>query len=176
MIAVCLAHGRGYASTATEYAVKAAFLYNFAKYIQWPRTSAALPNRPFTIGVIGKDPFGPPLDDAMRGQSVQRRAIVVRRFTRIEEVANCDVLFVSSSESGSLPRILQALGNAPVLTVGDMDQFAAHGGMINLVIEETRVVFEINVEAVKRAGLKPGSQLLRLARIVKQSEPEPTSK
>jgi YfiR/HmsC-like len=163
---LCFAPVRGDPTTPSEYEVKAAFIYNFAKYVSWPEASTSEKKKPFVIGVIGKDPFGQALDAAMRGRSVEGRAVFVERYGKVEEVADCDILFISSSEKNNLHRILEALHKAPVLTVGDMDQFAERGGMINLTTEEKRVRFEINVEAAERAGLKPGSQLLRLARIV----------
>jgi hypothetical protein len=166
---LCSAPVRADSTTLTEYQVKAAFIYNFAKYVRWPEASTSETKRPFVIGVIGRDPFGQALDDAIRGQSLQGRAVSVKRFGRVEEVADCDILFVSSSEKNNLQSILDVLHEAPVLTIGDMDRFAERGGMINLTTEEARVRFEINVEAAERAGLKPGSQLLRLARIVSDS-------
>jgi hypothetical protein len=153
----------------SEYQVKAAFIYNFTKYIQWPKPSASATSRPFVIGVIGKDPFGPVLDDVMSGQNVQQRAVVVKRFRRVDDVVNCDVLFVGSSERNNLQRIFDVLRRTPVLTISDMDQFAEQGGMINLTTEDKRIRFEMNVQAIDRAGLKAGSQLYRLARIVYES-------
>jgi len=152
----------------TEYEVKAAFIYNFAKYVQWPPPPHSDSNAPFVIGLLGKDPFGAILDEAMNGQSVQGRLIVVRRFARIEEI-DCDILFVCPSERRNLPKIFGALRRRPVLTIGDMDQFAELGGMINLTTEEKRIRFDMNPEAMHRAGLKAGSQLFRFARIVSES-------
>jgi hypothetical protein len=151
----------------TEYEVKAAFIYNFARYIQWPKESDN--NKPFVIAVLGKDPFGAALDDAVRGQKVQGRPVVIKRFTKIDDVSDCDILFVCASESGHLQQIFAALHHAPVLTIGDVDRFAELGGMINLTTEESRIRFEMNVQAIERAGLKAGSQLLRLARIVTET-------
>ena len=156
------------AAPPTEYEVKAAFLYNFAKYVQWPSSARSDTNGPFVIGVLGKDPFGPILDRAMNGQSVQGRVIVVRRFVRIEEI-ECDLLFVSSSENRNLQKIFDALHRRAVLTVGDSHQFAELGGMFNLTTEENRIHFDMNPEAIQRAGLKAGSQLFRFARIVRHS-------
>lgn len=152
------------AATPTEYEVKAAFLYNFAKYVQWPPPSRST----FVIAVLGKDPFGSVLDEAMNGQSVQRRSIVIRRLARIEDVTGCDILFISSSERRNVQTVFTALHRLPVLTVADMDQFAEGGGMINLTTEGKHVRFEMNPDAIRRAGLKAGSQLYRLARIVKE--------
>jgi hypothetical protein len=167
---LCSAPVRADPPAPTEYEVKAAFIYNFAKYVRWPEASTSETGKPFVIGVIGRDPFGQVLDDAVRGQSLQGRAVSVKRFGKLDEVGDCDLLFISSSEKSNLQRILEVLHKAPVLTIGDMDRFADRGGMINLTTEEKRVRFEINVEAAERAGLKPGSQLLRLARIVSDSQ------
>ena len=152
----------------TEYEVKAAFIYNFAKYVQWPPPPHSDSNAPFVIGVLGKDPFGKVLDEAMKGQTVQGRLIIVRRFVRTDEI-DCDILFVCSSERQSLQKILEALRRRPVLTIGEMDQFAELGGMINLTREQNRVHFDMNPQAIRRAGLKAGSQLFRLARIVNEA-------
>ena len=165
-----IAHARGQPTTSTEYELKAAFIFNFAKYIRWPASSTAEVNKPFVIGLIGKDPFGSVLDDTMRGQNIDSRVVVVRRFARIDDIVNCNILFVGSSERGNLQSIFAALRKAPVLTVSDMDQFAESGGMINLITEANHVRFAINLEAVERVGLKPGSQLLRLARPVTESK------
>lgn len=150
---------------STEYQVKAAFLYNFAKFIEWP--PEALPEgRPFVIGVLGHDPFGSALDEAVAGKTVRDRRIVVRRFSRIDEAADSHILFIGDSEAENLPRILKRLGPAPVLAVSDLPRFAEQGGMVQLVMEQSRVRFAINVGSMERAGLKPSSQLLKLARIV----------
>lgn len=164
--ALCLASVPASTGAPTEYEVKAVFIYNFARYIQWPPSAVPDARRAFVVGLIGKDPFGPTLDHVMRGQSIADRAVVVRRFGSVEDIVNCDILFVASSERKNLRGILDALDRAPVLTVGDMDQFAERGGMINLTTEANRIRFEVNLEAVSRARLKAGSKLLRLAKIV----------
>jgi hypothetical protein len=147
--------------------VKAAFVYKFATYIRWPASSQPEGGAPFVIGVLGKDPFGPALDQVVHGQSIQGRAIDVKRVARVEDALRCDVLFVSSSEREHLAEILVVLRGAPVLTVGDMDQFAERGGMINLVtIEANQIRFDINKRAIDLSQLKAPSQLLRLARMV----------
>ncbi|HEV8660128.1 MAG TPA: YfiR family protein [Thermoanaerobaculia bacterium] len=163
---LCAAQALGDAKPP-EYQVKAAFIYKFATYIRWPPRTGAEARSPFVIGIIGRDPFGPALDAVVRGQTVQGRPIVVRKLRGLEQAVRCDVLFVSSSERGNLRQIFEALRGSPVLTVGDMDQFAELGGMINLVTtEKNQIRFDINKGAVDRAGLKAASELLRLARIV----------
>jgi len=157
-----------HAAVATEYEIKAAFIYNFSLYVQWPAADA---EKPFTVCVIGKDPFGDVLDEAMSGKRVTGRPVTVRRFSRLDEVLGCDMLFVASSEAGNLERIFKALHNVPVLTIGETKQFAERGGMIELTTEGNRVRFEINVNAIDRARLKASSQLLRLAKIVSDSQP-----
>jgi hypothetical protein len=155
------------AAAAPEYRVKAAFIYKFATYIRWPASVGVEANTPFVIGVIGQDPFGPSLSDVVRGQRVQGRVILIRNVGRLEEALRCDLLFVSSSERGKLQQLFVALRGAPVLTIGDMDQFAEQGGMIGLVTtEDNHIRFDINKAAIERAGLKASSQLLHLARIV----------
>jgi hypothetical protein len=109
------------------------------------------------------------LDDAMRGQRVDGRAVVVKRFVEIKESVNSDILFVASSERANLQSIFSVLRKSPVLTVSDLELFAERGGMIGLITEQSRVRFAINVEAFERVGLKPGSPLLRLARLVTES-------
>jgi hypothetical protein len=160
------AHARG-ESAASEYQVKAAFIYKFSTYIRWPETGAGSLSAPFVIGVLGKDPFGPSLDAVVAGQRVQGRGVVIRRLTQMAESLHCDVVFVSLAEREQLSQLFALLGDAPVLTIGDADGFAELGGMINLVTtDDHHIRFDINKRAVDRAGLKAPSQLLRLARIV----------
>ena len=155
-------------SPPSEYQVKAAFLYNFAKFVEWP--AEALPNdQPFTIGILGSDPFDGLIDEAVAGKTVRDRSIMIKRFSKAEEATGVQILFISNSEEERVPRILKRLGHASVLTVSDIDRFAEQGGMVQLEVEQSRVHFAINVAAVERAGLKPSSQLLKLARIVNGS-------
>ena len=145
--------------------MKAAFIYNFSKFVHWP---AATADKTLAICVLGKDPFGPALEEALLGKRVDGRELVARRLASAENAAGCNVLFVSSSEEAGVERILNALHGAPVLTIGDMDQFAERGGMINLTTQGGRIRFEINLAAIERTGLRVSSQLLKLARIVSE--------
>ncbi len=160
------------AATAPEYQVKAAFIYKFATYIRWP-ASAGTTATPFVIGIIGKDPFGSSLYEVVRAQTVQGRGIRIRALSRMEEVHECDLVFVCASERRNLAQIVAALRGSPVLTVGDMDRFAEQGGMIGLVTtEDNHIRFDVNRAAIDRAGLRASAQLLHLARIVDETRQE----
>jgi uncharacterized protein DUF4154 len=156
-------------SRSTEYELKAAFLYNFIKFTEWPAEAAGKKEAPLVIGVVGKDPFGAVLDKVIEGETLQNQTIVARRFPRMDEAAsNSEVLFIGSSEESNLAAILRLLDGRPVLTVSEIDNFAQRGGMIQLKKENNKIVFEINVEAAKRSRLAMNAQLLRLAKIVKK--------
>lgn len=171
LVAACLACGAGPAraapATSSEYEVKAAFLYNFAKFVEWPPDAFARGGTPLVIGVLGEDPFGSVLDGIVRGKQVQGRPVVVRRFATVEEAAASHVLFISPSEDERLAPVLARLRQAPVLTVGETERFAERGGVIGLRLEGGRVRFDVNVDAAQRARLGVSSQLLKLARVVR---------
>jgi hypothetical protein len=151
---------------APEYAVKAAFLFNFAKFVEWPADAFAGPASPIVIWVLGEDPFGDALN-SVKGKTVNGRPIVIRYAANLGEVERCHLLFVSASEKTNLPNILLNTKSWSILTVGDMHGFAQDGGIINMVKEESRVGIEINLEAAQRSRLKISSKLLGLAKIVK---------
>lgn len=150
-----------------EAEVKAVFLLNFAKFVEWPPEAFAGPQAPIVIGVLGADPFGEILDRTIAAESVNGRPVAVKRFESIADLEPCHVLYISSSEKARLPEILAQLETAKVLTVGDMKRFARRGGAINFVSEQNKIRFEINKKAADRAGLKISSQLLKLARMVR---------
>ncbi|MPZ45234.1 MAG: DUF4154 domain-containing protein [Betaproteobacteria bacterium] len=153
------------AAERPEHEVKAAFLYNFGKYVRWPK-SAPAPDTPFVIALLGADPFGAALDEIVRGNRIDDRPVTVKRVSKVSELGACEVLFIGASEDARLEKILAELPKAPILTVGDMPRFVERGGMIGLVAANRRVQFEVNADAAERAGLVLGSQLLRLARAV----------
>jgi len=155
-------------SQPSEYELKAAFLYNFIKFTEWPEAEFGKANDPIVIGIVGKDPFGAVLDKTVEGEKVHDRAILVRRFPRMDAAAaSSHVLFISSSEASNLRAILKLLDGDAVLTVSDMEDFADRGGVINLKKENNKIVFDINLNAAKRAKLAMNAQLLKLAKIVK---------
>lgn len=150
--------------TPSEYQVKAAFIYNFAKFVEWPGSFDD--GRPFVIGILGRDPFGSMIDDEVAGKTIREKPIQIRRFSKIDDAAASNILYVSRSEAENVGQIVKRLGHMPILTVSDIESFPEQGGMVELLMEQNRVRFAINVVMVERAGLKPSSHLLKLARIV----------
>jgi hypothetical protein len=150
-------------SPPTEYQIKAAFLYNFAKFVQWPTQAFASPTSPIVIGVLGENVFGDDLEKTIRGKVINDRPLQFKQFHSVTEVTNCQILFISTSEKNSLPKILDGLQGASVLTVSETDRFTEAGGMINFVIEDDKIHFQINNEAAKKARLTISSKLLSLA-------------
>ena len=162
----------GPAQRPTEYQVKAAFLYNFAKFTEWPDEVLPGEEEPMVIGVLGEDPFGDTLDETVLGKTVKGRHLRVRRVERISDgLRKCHIVFVSSSETTRLHELFEILRGAPVLLVGDTDGFARAGGMINFVLIQNRIRFEINVDAAEKVGLELSSRLLKLAKIVSDENP-----
>jgi hypothetical protein len=154
-------------AAAGEYEVKAAFLYNFTRFVEWPPESLGDADEPFVIAVLGRDPFGPVLDGTVAGKTVAGHRIEVRRAARVDDARDAQIVFVCASERASAPAILKALERPGVLIVGDSDGFADCGGTINFVLQERRVRFEINPASVEQARLKMSSQLLKLATLVR---------
>ena len=148
-----------------EYEVKAAFLFNFTKFVAWSDAAAPDPAAPFVIAVLGDDPFGEALS-ALEKKTAQGRPIVVQRANSLDSLKNCRILFVSSSVGSRLPEILRAAHARSILTVGDMEGFASRGGIIELVLQGDKVGFEINVNSAKQAGLTISSKLLSLAKAI----------
>lgn len=152
-----------------EYEVKAAFLFNFTKFVDWPSTAFASPDAPITICIVGSDPFGAILDQTVEGETVSDHEIQVRRGLQGDELRSCHILFISGSEREQCARIFSSLHGSSVLTVSDLSGFVDAGGMIEFVLESGKVQFEINAVAAETAGLKLSSRLLRVAKEVKRS-------
>lgn len=149
----------------SEYQVKAAYLYNFTKFVEWPPQRAG-ERQTFTIVVLGKNPFGDALNP-LTGKLVYDRKVQVKYIRNIAELPECDLLFISTDEARKLDDVLAALiGQQGTLTVSDARNFAARGGMIGFVNKEERIQFEINHRAARRANLSISSNLLKLALVV----------
>ena len=158
--------------TPTEYQVKAAYLLNFLKFVEWPDESSPDAHGNWLVGIVGDSPTGDELFRIGEVKNVLGRAIHVRWFQPGDDMRSCNILFISASEKKRLPSVLAALRGSSVLTVADMDNFIGSGGMIQLVVESDHVRMVIDVNATSRARLKVSSKLLALARVVTGSERE----
>jgi hypothetical protein len=153
-------------TTSQEYHVKAAFLFNFAQFVEWPTNAFPTPQTSLVIGLLGDDPFGAVLDEMVRGEIVNGHPLVVQRYRRLEEINTCHILFVSSSERRQMEQILAKVKDRNLLTVGEWDGFAQQGGMIRFITEKNKIRFRVNLDATKNANLTISSKLLKAAEIV----------
>lgn len=156
-------NGRAHAAEASEYELKAAFLYHFAQLVDWPPQAFAEANSPMIIGVIGENPFGKQLEESVRAKNINGHPLAIKEVQTPAECSTCHILFISASEKKRLSEILSAVRGKNVLTVGETDYFTETGGMINFTLEGTKIRFQINNAAAKAAGLKISSKLLNLA-------------
>jgi len=165
-----LAQGRD-SSDSSEYLIKAGFIFNFAKFVDWPPTTFAQADSPIVIGILGTDPFGAIIDQIVQDKKIGGRGFVVKRLkwgADPKDLRECKILFVGASERAHIDELVQIVRGLPILTVGETPGFAEHGGVIRLVLEDNKVRFEVNVEAARQAGLTISSRLLTLARIIQQ--------
>jgi hypothetical protein len=158
---------------SSEDLIKAGFIYNFASLVQWPSSSFSQADSPIVIAVLGEDHFGVTLDHVLQGKKIDGHPFVIKRFRSVPEltksVANpreCQILYVSSSSMPHPSEAIQVVRGLPILTIGAIPGFATSGGIINFVLENNRIRFEVNVQAAKDADLNISSRLLALARIV----------
>lgn len=156
----------------SAYQVEAAYLYNFGRFVEWPAKGATPQNSSFTICVLGDDPFGQALDATLAGETIGNQKVTARRISSPQMAADCQILFISSSEANRLNKIIEALDKNAVLTVSDIPQFSRRQGMIQFVSEENRIRFEVNLTATQRAGLTLSSELLKVATAVRKN-PQP---
>lgn len=155
-----------HAQFLNEYEVKAAFLFKFASFVEWPSEFA---RSPVCITIIGQDPFGPALDDALKGKIINGRQFLIRRAKSEQDAAGCHIAFISTSEKAHVRAILDRLQTS-TLTVSDIPNFCGSGGMIDLETVAQSVRMEINQEAAERAGLRLSSKLLSVSRIVRRGD------
>jgi len=150
------------ANNESEYRLKAAFLYNFAKFVEWPPEAFANEEAPLLICIAGANPFGDALD-TLSGKTVASHPVEVRHIPTATGLEPCHVVFIGRAEQGRFQALLAKLNHLPILTVSDIDDFARAGGMIGLVEAEQRIRFAVNLTVARQADLKLSSQLLKLA-------------
>lgn len=151
----------------TEYELKAGFLYNFGKYVEWPADAFEAKETPIAIGIVGTDPFGPALEKTLKDREAQDRKFSILRFRDAGEIRRCHILFIPKSEKPRYAAIFKAVEAWPTLTVGELEGFAGTGGTVNILIEKERPRLEINPDAAERARLTIQARLLKLAILVK---------
>ena len=167
-----LAAPRLTAQRGLEYEVKAAYLYNIVNFVTWPPDAFAEPADPVHVCVFGTDPFGPLLDRAMQGGTANMRPIVVDRISETAAVAKCHLLFIPGNNNEQIDQLVRAVGQRPVLTIGEARDFVRHGGMIAFMVDGGRIRFDVNLPAASARGLALSSRLLQVARtIVGKSAP-----
>ena len=170
----CTGPGRGGSATGPlpqdmpEYPLKAAFLYNFAKYTQWPDDAFEQPDSPIVVAVAGADPFGPELEKVLQGKTVGSRPFKIERFKELPEIRRCHILFVPKSEQSRQAQIQERIRTWPVLTVGEDPAFARSGGVLSILVVEREPRLEVNAVAAERHRLTIHAKLLRLATPVKE--------
>jgi hypothetical protein len=158
------------ASGDLEARVKAAYIYNFTKFIYWGGGVAEAPISPITIFVLGTDAIGGLLENFSKKQTPGQPIIVKKINAETDDFSNCQLFFIAQSAKPQLPAIFKQLGSAKVLTVSDISDFARQGGMIGFVIEDGRVKIQINLQAVNNAGLKISAKLLEVAKIISSED------
>lgn len=155
-----------WAKLTQEYDLKAAFLFHFAQFVDWPADALPEGNSPFTIGILGHDPFGKSLDEIVANETVEGHKLLVRRFQHVDQVDSCHILFIDPSESSRMDQILSRLKGRSILTVGETKDFALRSGVIGFVLSEKRLRLAVNLAAANAARLTISSKLLRQSQIV----------
>jgi len=166
IIASCAICRSAQAQTLNEYEAKAAFLFNFLKFVDWPAQAFADDNAPLVIGIVGDDKSSERIEQLVSGKSANGRQVVVKRFPSFKQLTYCHLVFVRASERERLPQNLSAVRSGSLI-VGESESFARWGGAINFSIKDGKISLEINQKSAERAGLKISAKLLSIARIVK---------
>jgi hypothetical protein len=149
-----------------EYEIKAVFLFNFAQFVEWPSEVLPEPNSPIIIGILGKDPFGPFLEETIEGEKINGRPIEIQRYTSVKQIKDCHILFIDPAVTPRLDNMLHELKGKEILTVSDGSNFIKQGGMVRFIKESNKIRLQINLSAVKASDITISSKLLRLSEIV----------
>jgi hypothetical protein len=161
MLLTAVIHARG----QSESELKAIFIYNFTSFIEWPTTAFEYPQSPFVIGVYGKNVFGNVLERALEGEKVNGHPLIIRYIASDEDAGQCHILYIDKSSADSIPNIISAVKDKPVLTVSDAENFMERSGILRFYTENSKIRLQINQKAAERSGLSISAKLLRLATI-----------
>jgi hypothetical protein len=165
-LAILIAQASLAQTPQVEYQIKATFLFNFAKYVEWPNQAFPHPDSPFMICLAG-DPFEGAVEQTVAGERLDGRPFIVKHIVLGDNVRECHMLYIAASEARRSGEMIGAVRNLPILTVGEPEDFINTGGMIRFTENAHRIRFQINPDAAERASLKVSSRLLRLADIVR---------
>jgi len=168
LLAICVSTVGAQSPPRTEYEIKAAYLFTFARFVEW-RPQPSRDDSAFTICIVGTDPFGAVLDSTLAGAVIRGRKVGARRLTAADAATGCHIVFIGASEERRVGTIVPSLTASGTLTVSDMPRFAEHGGMIQFVTAANRVRFEINLGSARQAGLTMSSELLKVASAVRNN-------
>jgi hypothetical protein len=152
-------------NTQSEYKVKAIFLYNFTRFIDWPNNAFASNEEPFKIGIVGTDPFGVYLEETVRGEKVSGRSIVVERYKNMKEIKNCHMLYINVTNQRDIKNIVTSVGEKKTLTISENPEFVKWGGMIRIYSDDNKIRIQINDAAARKAGIKISAKLLNVAEV-----------
>lgn len=153
--------------SSREYKLKAGLIYNLAKFVVYPKSSFEKNSDRFTVGILGKDPFGNEMD-ILVDKTILDKKIKIIRYECIKDIKNCHMLFISRSEKANVKSILEKAEQKSILTISDMEEFAENGGMINFVTINNRIGFKVNLRRVRKAELKLSAHFLKLATVIDQ--------
>jgi hypothetical protein len=156
----------GQTLTSSEYQVKAVFLYNFTHFVDWPAGAFEHSYEPFIIGIVGKDPFGHYLQDAVAQERIGSHIIRIEHYESAADIKDCHILYVGSQDPDEIRRVLRAVSNKKILTVGDTPNFIRWGGMIRFFTENNKIRLQINNTLAKDLDLKISSKLLRVSQVI----------
>lgn len=165
LLGISVPNARAEENLTAEYLVKAAFLYNFTKFVEWPAEAFNDNDAPIFLGILGDDPFGSAIK-TIEGKTIKGRKLIIKRFSRVENLNECHILFICSSERKRLSQILDRVKSKNVLTVGETEEFVQTGGILSLVKDGKKIKFGVNLNAAREAGVKVSSKLLKLAKFV----------
>ena len=161
----------GFTLYPSEYQVKAKYLYNLARFVDWPEQSFADSNSSYIIGILGEDPFGIDLEKTVEGKKAKGRNFVVKRFPKYEDLQFCHILYINLTDKDKLNKVIKKIKNENILTVGDTKNFAQNGGIINFITKEKKIRFQINLSAAEQSGIQISSLILRQADLIENKSP-----
>lgn len=176
-ILICLLSVRilaqmGFTMYPSEYQIKAKYLYNLARFVDWPEHTFADSNSSYIIGILGKDPFGIDLEKTIEGKKINGRNFSVKRFKNYKNIQFSHILFINFTDPQKLDQAIKKIDNKFILTVGDAENFAHKGGILNFIIKDKKIRFQINLQAAKKSGIQISSKILRQAYIIENLSPE----